>query len=231
MTRLYSFLEEKFGKLARSRVKRVEAGILYYLYSGRNAWHSTWVTLYTEGCMHSELESAKHAAERLRTQGSVFYIAELPALVYRSAKGTLAVTQINSDSPLADYSAEAIQQEVASNTRKLRDARDCYLSEGAPMLGVALSFDHGSRFWTRRPPWRNSVIVVASDDPKLPFAPLTASKLQSRRSRGNGSHYLLGWNNVADRYGSTATKPVRDLAARFDDNTVSHIQLKKWTSK
>ena len=35
--RFYSFGEESFDKLARSKVGDVSAGLLYYLFSGRNA--------------------------------------------------------------------------------------------------------------------------------------------------------------------------------------------------
>lgn len=221
--RLYSFTEENHGKLARSKVKSVEAGVLYYLFSGRNAWHSTWITRYTEGCMHSDLESAKNTAERQRTQGSVFYIAELPALVFRSAAGAIVVSEINSGSPLSGYSADAIQDDVPDGSKKIKGARDRYIARGVPMLGAALSFDRMSRFWKQRPPWRNAVIVVASDNPKHVFVPLRTSKLQSWRSWSSGSLYRLGWGSVTDRYGNTAMKPVRTLAAHFNNNECSAL--------
>jgi hypothetical protein len=46
--RLYSFKEESFGRLARSKVNDVSTGLLHYLFMGRNAWQSTWITRYTD---------------------------------------------------------------------------------------------------------------------------------------------------------------------------------------
>lgn len=214
--RFYSFGEESFDKLARSKVGDVSAGLLYYLFSGRNAWHSTWITRYTEGCMHGDLQGAKDTAERQRKQGSVFYIAELQALIIKSAAGVLAVTEINSGRPLSGYAPDAVQDDVPAGTRKLKGARDCYIQKPAPMLGAALSFDHMSRFWNQRPPPRNAVVVVAANDPALAFDLLPAAKLQSRCSYSNGGSYRLGWRTIDDGYGGIAAEPVRRIAARFE---------------
>jgi len=215
VTRLYSFSESSFAKLARSKVKSVEAAYLYYLFQGRNAWHSTWITQYAEGCMHSDLDSAKATAERRRTQGSVFYIAEMPSLVFRSASGVIAVTQINSASPLSGYSANAMTDRLPTGVAKVRGARDCYISKGAPMLGAALSFDQQSRFWRERPPRHNAVILVASEEAKLLLSPVSSSKPSSVRSYSNGSVYRLGWSVASDRHGDTATRPIKTLSSQF----------------
>lgn len=215
MTSLYGFSEDAFGKLARSKVKSVEAAYLYYLFHGRNAWHSTWITQYTEGCMHSHIDGAKASAERRRTQGTVFYISELPSLIFRSAAGVIAVTQINSGSPLCGYSAEATTDHLPSGMKKVRGSRNCYISKGAPMLGAVLSFDHQSRFWRERPPRRNAVIIVASEDPKLSFSPLATPKPRSMHSYSNGSQYRLSWGVSADPYGGISTAPILALSANF----------------
>ena len=214
--RFYSFGEKTFDKLARSEVKDVSAGLLYYLFSGRNAWHSTWITRYAEGCMHGGLQAAKDTAEGKRTMGSVFYIAELPALIIKSAAGVLAATEINSERPLSGYAPDAVRDDVPAGTRKLKGARDCYIEKCAPMLGAALSFDHMSRFWNRRAPPRNTVVVVAANDPGLAFDFLPTAKLQSRCSYSNGGSYRLGWRTIDDRYSGIVTEPVRRIAARFE---------------
>ena len=215
---LYSFSEKKKKKLSRSKVTNVESCLIYYLFNGRNAWHSTWTTRYMDGCMDTSIEGAKNSAERQRTQGSVFYIVELPCLVFRSVIGAIAVSQINTGNPLAGYSADAVEEHIAANTKRIRGARNCYISKGAPMLGAALSFNHESRFWVQRPPRKDAIILVGSNDPKLVFSPLTSSKLRSWRSWSNGGSYRLGWTEVKDRYDNTSTKPIRDLAARFETN-------------
>lgn len=90
------------------KIQKIEVGILYYVYSGRNAWHSTWITRYTLGCMHTNFESAKAFVERERVQGSLFYIQKLPSLIIEGTKNILYVTQINSNNPLCGYSSDAV---------------------------------------------------------------------------------------------------------------------------
>ena len=212
MTQLHSFPNERYAKLARSKVKKVDTGLLYYVFNGRNAWHSTWITRYTPWCMHSDLESAKDTAGYQRTQGSKFYIFELPALVFRSAAGAIAVTEINSDNPLEDYSADAVEQYPQDGREKMNGARDCYIARGAPMLGAARSFGRMSRFWKYSPSLRDHVIVVASDDPNETLAPLKEATLQLWQSWSHGGAYRLGWSSRDDNISSEA---VRTLAARF----------------
>lgn len=103
--------------------------------------------------------------------------------------------------------------------RKLEGARDCYIEKGSLMLSAALSFDHISRFWSKRPPPRDAVIVVAAENKLPPFAPIPARKLESRSSYSTGGSYRLGWRNVDDRHGNTTTEPVRLLSARFERET------------
>jgi hypothetical protein len=64
MPQLYTFSEARFQKLARSRVNDVRVAKMYWLYNGRNAWHSTWINQYNEGCMHSDLADARRSAEK-----------------------------------------------------------------------------------------------------------------------------------------------------------------------
>lgn len=228
MTRLHTFDEATFEALARSKVQDVSAAIIYYLSNGRNAWHSTWISQYLEGCMHTDLESAQRNAEHLRKQGSVFYIAELPALVFRSKSGMLVVTEINSNSPFSGYSVTAVSTHTADGRKKIKGALDCYVTPGAPMLGAALSFEYSSRFWTEQPPKENAVVVVACDNSVESPAPLGAAALQSRRSSLNGSRYPLGWHSIADRYSSADTTPVRAVAAVFRrrKSRVEHAKMR-----
>ena len=77
---------------------------IYFSIEGRNAWWSTWKQTYTEGCMQLTLNSSKTILGQKRKQGSVFYIIEMPAIVFQhTLGGCLVVTQINSQSPLKDY--------------------------------------------------------------------------------------------------------------------------------
>jgi len=42
--------------LDSSPLKGISKGLVYYFHTGRNAWNSTWVTQYANGCMHTTLK-------------------------------------------------------------------------------------------------------------------------------------------------------------------------------
>lgn len=193
MSALNTFSERDFAEMVRGTVKGVSPRIIYYVTTGRNAWHSTWVQQYSNGCMHSSLQSAKNYAEKRRTQGTVFTIKEQPALQICTENGQIIVTQINTTRPLSDYSPDAVRARPAQGAKLIDKASDNYLTAGASALGVALSFDCASRFWRKPPPRRNSVIVVASEDAALELDALRPRKLRAWTSLSNGGGYLLGW--------------------------------------
>jgi hypothetical protein len=214
MTKLFTFIPSRFPGLEKAALEAVSASCLFYLHNGRNAWHSTWVQQYAEGCMHSDERSAKESAERQRTQGSVFYISQIPALLFRTPNGCLAVTEINTTQPLSGYSPDAVLKSSPSGTPLIEGARDCYIEKGAPILGVVRSFDLSSRFWSRRPSPRNSVIVVGTEDPTTAFAPVAQSVPTTIRSYSNGKNYMLGWNQI-NRSGKAEPGFISTIAARF----------------
>ncbi len=209
MPALQTFTEKDFPDLSKAKVGTVAPCLIYYVTTGRNAWHSTWVQQYSNGCMHTSLQSAKDYAEKRRTQGTVFTIKEQPALQVRTAKGQLFATQINTSRPLAEYSRDALREQPAHGSKLIKDSRDNYLSKGASALGAALSFDCASRFWRTAPPRKNSVIVVASGDRTLELEPLRRRKLKAWSSFSNGGGYLLGWR---ERENDTAGRQIITLA-------------------
>ncbi|TAN41956.1 MAG: hypothetical protein EPN22_13755 [Nitrospirae bacterium] len=209
---LQTLTKNAFPEIISSTLYAVDAGVLHYVYVGRNAWHSIWVTLYSEGCMHLSLESAKQYAERNRTQGSVFNIKELPCLILRSEGGSVFVTQINTQHPLKDYLATAVRSEPGRNLVLIENARNCYLEKGAQMQGAVLSFAWNSRFWEKDQPSNNSVIVVASNDPEEKAQRILSQEFQLRVSRSYGRNYLLGWREMQTKI--SAESVVR-LAAPF----------------
>lgn len=89
--------------LAKSEIDAVFETKIFYLIRGRNAWHATWVTHYSNRCMHSDLRSAKLRAEELRGPGSTFTIREQPALCFSTSKGQVLVTEINNSIPLSTW--------------------------------------------------------------------------------------------------------------------------------
>lgn len=153
-------LDPKLPDPSTLRLRQVEAVKIYYCLYGRNAWHSTWIQRYSENCMHLTFASAKSHAEAKRVQGSVFYIKELPALQFTTGKYRVLITQINSTCPLREYSPSARRKDVIYGKTKIHDSRENYLTFGAPMEGLILSFSHDSRFWITLQSSINSVIIL-----------------------------------------------------------------------
>lgn len=182
--------------LDNSPVKGISWGLLYYVHTGRNAWHSTWVTQYTNGCMHTTLQSAKDYAEKRRVRGTVFYIKQLPCLIFRSHNACLLVTEINNRNPLAGYSPDATIDEISHSYSKIEGALDNYLRIGAPLNGVAMSFLPSSTFWSVRPGPRDSVIIMFSENLELPVERANSDKLKAFKSFSCGGNYYLGWSTI-----------------------------------
>ena len=98
-------------KLYKRGVVSINLVKLFYVHYGRNAWNSTWIQRYTNGCMHLSFSSACEYAERNRVSGSVFYIREIPSIWICGEKFNLFVTEINTDKPLFKYQSEISQVE------------------------------------------------------------------------------------------------------------------------
>lgn len=146
MAALEIFSEKGFKELAESKVVSFRPCVIYYIITGRNAWHSTWIQLYSKGCMHTTIHSAISYAEKLLTRGTVFTIFEYPALQFITEIGHILVTQINTERPLANYSPDAIRSKPPQGTRLMDGFCDNYLTKGAIVSGAALSFNWSSRF-------------------------------------------------------------------------------------
>lgn len=191
---------EKIPKIVlTSLLEEVGTTSLFFLSSARNAWHSKCVEEYLDGGMYPNEQSAKDGAEGQRTKGTFFYISQLPALLFISTSGFLAVTEINTFQPLSGYSPDAVA--------KLR---------GATMLNVADSFQRSSGFWNR-PPAQNSVIVVGTDETGTIFSPDANCRSNTVCSYSKGGNSPLGWQNdwQNDERRNISPKHVIAIAARF----------------
>ena len=163
----------------------------FYVHTGRNAWHSTWIARYSPGCMHTTLKSAKSYAETKRVQGTTFNISELPALIISSYIGSVVVTQINSKNPLAGYSRNAVR--LTHHSHELMEGHlNDYLITGAPIYGAILSFERDSRFWKHPPPLSNSLIITETPEIDPDTIKIKAESL-NYKSFSQGGQYTMGW--------------------------------------
>ena len=84
-------------------ITSAEVKKIFYLITGRNAWHSTWVRHYYERCMSTESRDLECDAEKMRGPGTTFQIDEIPALCLALQSGCLVITEINTAEPLKNY--------------------------------------------------------------------------------------------------------------------------------
>lgn len=194
---LSTYWEGWFPDFAEAKVESISPVRLYYVYAGRNAWHSTWITTYSEGCMHVSFKSAADFVEKKRVQGSVFNIREMPGIAFRSSAGDIVVTQINTTEPLSLYSAKEYYQlsHIAARNKDL--TLDSYIRLGAPIYDVAKSFSWWSKFWRSQPPVSNSVIILATRDSSADYSSDIQGDFKAYVSYSKGSKYRLGWQNMS----------------------------------
>ena len=207
---------KSYSAIENRTVNRIAGCKVWYVYDGRNAWYSTWVQKYREGCFHLRLGSAKKFCENRRIQGSVFYIEQRPALQIDTNDGTLFVLEINTPEPLRDYSSIAVRSEPPRETRLVEGHKDSYFYKGALFDHLALTFERNSRFWRKQPSGRNSVImlwlkhydwIVPCRDEnncltieKLPTPdPLDDVKLRGLKSMSVGGNLPLWWTEFESR--------------------------------
>lgn len=139
-----------------------------FLTYGRNAWHSTWITrYYTAGSVALTVGALQSKAERLRTQGSVFKIDEMPALALQTDAATLFVVEINRGRQL-----EAM---------------------GEQFLGPAFSA-RLVEFIAHCP--KNSLVCLQTPDRIIPPAVRSSRPFHQFRSFPQGANRSLGWSKT-----------------------------------
>lgn len=209
-----------FEKLTASKTKNVTGIVLYYLSSARNAWHSTWISRYKEGCMHIDLADAKRSASLQRKQGTVFTIRELPALCFHSNEGLLVITEINNKSPLSEYSPNIVIPTSTANflrSLKLNNTffgdKNNHMTAGTRIGAIATSFDHRSSFWITKPNPKNSILIFGTKNKDLKLTQLTTSIPSSWISKPT-KYSGLAWDRVKI-WNDSSTKPIKKIILGF----------------
>ena len=180
---------------------------VYYAHDGRNAWHSTWVQRYSDGCMHTTLQSAKDYCEGRRKPGSVFYIREVPALWLTIHLGTYVLIQIGEKNPFGNYGATCPPEGTNGSTHTV--SPNLFKRGGLVALAIG-SFVHYSRHWRKMPDadsviltWRanardSMVLDTTKDGQQLKASqivePLNDAPMHRYTSSSAGSNYLLQWS-------------------------------------
>lgn len=206
---LYQTSPETTLRCFEQSVRDIRAVKIYYWYRGRNAWWQVWATHYSEGCIHTSIESAQSYVEYERTQGSVFYIKQLPAVLLITEGLAVVITQINSDHPLGDYSHTLIEKKAKESWRNDFGTKSIALKRGETFSSIMKSFHPYSSFWVKTPPIKSSVLEVYSSRRAVSFEDLSDEDLMQWKSFPLGQGYRLGWS--VPRSAQINTSAVRNL--------------------
>ena len=192
----------------RYMVRSVAVVKVYYVWTGRNAWWSTWSTRYSVGCFHRTLNSAKDFCEQRRTQGTVFYIDELPSLAFLAPGRALVASEINTD----DFFCRL-------DGKRLTSITTAFPVSTMTLKQMWYLFRVESTLWPTGYPRKNSAFVSFCEDPE-PFETVAPDqKLVSYRSSSNGPKYYLGWEERSfNKKRSTLHAVQSVLTSRLDES-------------
>lgn len=171
----------------------IETVLLYLLIRGRNAWQSTWSQHYQgPTSLGGTLDEAKRVAESWRTQGSTFYIHEIPALLLNGRQSAVVVADFRGRDPFGGWDTGR-KQELAS---------------GEPLFSAAHALVRWHNFPLHRP-LPPSVIVAnpSTDDALQRLMPTQESR--HWKSQSNGAGYKLKWIPKEGTYIAAGVRTIR----------------------
>lgn len=179
--------ELDWGELAdlgpEQGLRGVDARRVYMLDWGRNAWHSTWAVKYRPtSALFATRQAAEQEAETRRTQGTVFYIEVLPALVLSTGSDSFVLVDCHAATPFRGYVGCA-------------PAPKGVLYPGASMAAVIRSFRHDSRYWKGQQPSPHALITGYVADVNSLEA-WSDRPMRKWRSFSQGSEWPLGWSRT-----------------------------------
>jgi len=79
--------------------EKVHLSTCWHIASGRNAWHSTWSSVFYPHAFALSADSLKEKCERLRVQGSVFSIVSAPIALISTDGTCLGIAPVNEKQP------------------------------------------------------------------------------------------------------------------------------------
>lgn len=159
-------------------LRSVSIGLVYLVYTGRNAWHGTWSIAYSKNSIQHSLQSAKAYAEQRRTQGTTFHIQELPCLVFHAQSNGLIALEINNLDPLSNYATH-------------KTSFDDYSKNGVniDLKNVAQLFRMNNDCFTH-----SNVKLFMLNAPSSPLENLKNNILSTYYSSSVGGCYMLNWS-------------------------------------
>jgi hypothetical protein len=218
MVALKKFGQRAFPKIRNVGLRSVTSAKLYYLSRKLNAWHSTRVMHYFENCMHTDLESAKAAAEKLRGPGSIFIITEWPAVILESDEGFVAVTEINHRSPLAKLMLKRPRRIEAQESMPTNWPLERAVSTRST-LGKLAEGCLASENWKSSPRLKDGILIFGFLG-RVQLQVLKTSRLIEWQSSSIGTQYNLEWSDNRAKVGQKSVLRIVDLLSKLCTSTV-----------
>lgn len=161
--------------------------------------------------MHATLDEAKKYCEERRTNGSVFYITEMPAIVAQFNYGKLIATQINAATPFESYSTE-------ENITTGIDIKKNEKRTPSTIEELTTSLNTSSAHWKQPKQNNQPVILLWLFDPNAYISPIKEKTLTKYKSFSHGKKYLLGWSTL-----EKSTNPTRviEIAESYETDPKS----------
>ncbi|MGO4679447.1 hypothetical protein [Microbacterium sp. 2MCAF23] len=190
----------------------IDAGVVAYLYRGRNAWHSTWVRHWFRNThLFRDVTSARAGAEQLRERGNVFYVREVPALILRGSHDAVVLCEPGVDAPFAGFRG--------FNTTPVDTVEGRWIDgvfPGISLRDAVEAFTEHSGNWADARARDERVLtgIVSSD---FSFA-TRHGRLQSLTSFARGSENHLGWS-PDDAQTSVDWSATRSIAGQWQNLT------------
>jgi hypothetical protein len=187
-------LESNQG-LADEGVQFVSASKVYYLITGRNAWHSTWVRQYYKNCISTESRELERDAERLRERGTTFQIQELPGICLETKSGCAVLTEINTFYPLKNYDPISyLKNKNVKNNIMPEDGSKLNSFVGSSIGCIADTLKFSSECWIRASNYE-SIFWLFLPKGKIADFEQCSHYYQNKESRpSGGSRNSLAWS-------------------------------------
>ena len=195
-------------------VRSVVAVKLYYVWTGRNAWWQTWSTRYSNGCMHLSLKSAKDYCEKLRTQGTVFYIDQLPSIAFLAVDRTFVLSEINTKKFLQRLQID-----------KLRELINIIPVSTMTLNQIGFSFNANSLLWCKNYPKKNSCILSFANCFDGFEETQINEQLISYKSNSLGPNYYLSWS---ERKFDIDPSLLHQIVSMLKSHIINSNQSFKW---
>jgi hypothetical protein len=190
--------------IKKEEIKSISQKKIYYLISGRNAWHSTWVEHYSKKSISTDSRELEKDAEKRREAGTSFCIEELPVLCFDLDSGCFLLTEINTDYPLKKYTPREFL--IKNNQCNYIKTLNCHTEQSfiGNNLSVILKSLNTKSCWEQSHPKESLFLLFLKNKSSSELDEKSSYYLRRNSSTSGGKKNSLSWvittGKVSDEY-------------------------------